>query len=97
MFALDMISRCPKRIDHLPAPTRGRRATLLSTARENAKEHKHDNDNDDDPQDSADRKKHSERRKHSRLQVRVSVSSLLVGLRNESSRRALVARLRRKT
>ena len=55
---------------------------LLSTAREEAKEHKHNYDDDDDPKDSADRKKHSQRCKHSRLQVGVSVSSLLVGLRN---------------
>jgi hypothetical protein len=54
----------------------------LSAAKEKAKKHKHNNDDDDDPKDSADRKKHSERRKHSRLQVSVSVSSLLVGLRN---------------
>ena len=54
----------------------------LSTARENAKEHKHNNDDDDDPKDSTDRKKHSERCKHSRLPVGVSVSSLLVDLRN---------------
>jgi hypothetical protein len=55
---------------------------LLSTAREKAKEHKHNNDDDDDPKDSADRKEHSERCKHFRLLVGVSVSSLLVGLRN---------------
>jgi hypothetical protein len=66
---------------------------LLSTAREEAKEHKHNYDDDDDPKDSADRKKHSERCKHPRLQVGVSVSSLLVPLRNESSPRAVVARL----
>jgi hypothetical protein len=65
---------------------------LLSIARENAKEHKHNNDDDDDPKDSADRKKHSKRCKHSRLQVGVSVSSLLVGLRNGKLSRAVVAR-----
>ena len=59
---------------------------LLSTAREKAKEHKHNNDDEDDPEDSADRKEHSERCKHSRLLVDVSVNSLLVDLRNESSR-----------
>jgi hypothetical protein len=58
----------------------------LSTARENAKEHKHNKDDHDDPDDSADRKEHSERCEHSRLLVSVSVSSLLAGLQNESSR-----------
>jgi hypothetical protein len=76
--------RCPNECDFL----------LLSAAKEKAKKHKHNNDDDDDPKDSADRKKHSERRKHSRLQVGVSVSSLLVGLRNgrSRSRRRPVAR-----
>ncbi len=66
---------------------------LLSTAREEAKEHKYNNDDDDDPEDSADRKEHSESCKHSRLQVGVSVSSLLVGLRNRKLSRLVVARL----
>jgi hypothetical protein len=70
---------------------------LLSIARENAKEHKHNNDNDDDPKDSADRKKHSERCKHSPLQVGVSVSSLLVALRNESSHEPRVPFSRQRT
>jgi hypothetical protein len=66
---------------------------LLSTAREEAKEHKYNNDDDDDPEDSADRKEHSESCKHSRLQVGVSVNSLLVGLRNGKLSRLVVARL----
>ena len=63
---------------------------LLSTAREEANEHKHNKDDHDDPEDSADRKEHSERCEHSRLLVGVSVSSLLVGLRNEELLRAVV-------
>ena len=59
---------------------------LLSTTREKAKEHKHNDDDEDDPEDSADRKKHSERCKHSRLLVGVSLSFLLVGLRNVQAR-----------
>ena len=66
---------------------------LLSTAREEAKEHKYNHDDDDDPEDSADRKEHSERCKHFRLLVGVSVSSLLVGLRNGKLSRLVVARL----
>ena len=61
------------------------KALLLSAPREKAKEHKHNNDDEDDPEDSADRKEHSERCKHSRLLVGVSVNSLLVGLRNGSA------------
>ena len=69
----------------MPVPRTGEN-DLLSAAREKAKEHKHNNDDEDDPEDSADRKEHSERCKHSRLLVGVSVNSLVVGLQNESSR-----------
>ena len=55
---------------------------LPTSHKEEAKQYEHDNYDDDDPKDSANRKEHSERCKHSRLLIGVSLSSLLMGLRN---------------